>query len=329
LPILTVCLTLRFEQSTNAQSGKAAQESPIVKLQPVTSLTDDSSWFDMWPAFSPDGKDVVFTRVPIKGERRARLWRMPVSGGAPSAVTPADFDRHCSRPDWSPDGKTIAFRAGSGKSFTQDQPGAIWLLTVATGGIKPLTDDHQHDDYYPHWSPDGKWIYVSRTKVPKGNWDIWRIDLQGNEEQITFHPTYDVYGVPSPDGKFVSFNSDRDGKRNVWIIDLSKGEKEATQFTFGGGRGAWWSPDGQWIAFHPPPSVVNGPIYIRRVTGGPAIQVTQCTGDTFQSHPHWSPDGKHILFDEADPNPAGAATGHLKIVDVSKVVAMKWNYTSF
>lgn len=106
----------------------------------------------------------------------------------------------------------------------------------------------------------------------------------------------------------------------MWIIDLSKGEKEATQFTFSGGRGAMWSPDGQWIAFHPPPSVVNGSIYIKRVTGGPAIQVTKCTGDNFQSHPHWSPDGKYILFDEADPNPKTASRGHLKIVDVSSVV---------
>jgi len=318
LLLITACLTIGFDRIMTAQTGKTAHEPTIVNLQPVRTLTDDSSWFDMWPCFSTDGQQVVFTRVPTKGDRRARLWQMPVTGGPPHPLTPADFERHCTRPDWSPDGKTIAFRAGRGNTFTNDQPGAIWLLTLATGEMKPLTDDQKYDDYYPHWSSDGRRLYISR--VDNHQWDIWRIDLRGTEERITSHPTYDVYGVPSPDGKFLSWNSDRDGTRNVWIIDLSKGEKGATQFTFDGGRGAMWSPDSKWIAFHPPPSVINGSIYLKRVTGGPAIEITQCTGDNFQSHPHWSPDGKYILFDEVDPDPQRASRGHLKIVDVSKIV---------
>src|SRR5215467_8278504 len=230
LPFITACIPIGFERTMSAQSGKTAHQSTLVNLQPVRTLTDDSSWFDAWPSFSPDGQETVFARTPIKGKRQAKLWRMSVTGGPPQPLTSADFKRQCTRPDWSPDGKTIAFRAGRGKYFLNDQPGAIWLLTLATGAMRPLTDDQRYDDYYSHWSSDGRWIYISRNDIHGTHqWDIWRIDLQGTEERITTHPTYDVYGVLSPDGKFVSFNSDRAGTRNVWIIDLSKGEKEATQ----------------------------------------------------------------------------------------------------
>lgn len=327
LALIPAGLTIGFNGAMTAQSGKTPDEPAIVSLQPVRALTDDSSWFDTWPGFSPDGKEIVFSRTPVTGERSARLWRMPADGGPPHPLTPIAFDRHCTRPDWSLDGKTIAFRAGRGtplkpmNPFTNDAPGAIWLFTVATGEMRPLTDERKYDDYYPHWSPDGRWIFISRNDIYRSKqWDIWRISLHGAEERLTSHPSYDVYGVPSPDGKLFSFNSDRDGNRNVWIIDLGKGEKEATQFTFSGGRGAMWSPDGQWIAFHPPPSVMNGSIYIKRVNGGPRIQITECTGENVQGHPHWSPDGKYILFDEVDPNPQRASRGHLKVVDVSKIV---------
>ncbi len=317
----------------SAQNRKTPDEPATVRLQPVRTLTDDSSWFDIWPSFSPDGQEVVFTRAPVRGDRRARLWQVSLSGGVPHSLTPADFERDCTRPDWSPDGKTIAFRAagrsrsqGRGNAFLYDTPGAIWLLTVATGAMKPLTNYRQNDDYYPHWSSDGHWLYISRQSIQgPSNMDIWRIDFRGKEERITSHPTYDVYGVPSPDGKQLSFTSDRDGTRNVWVIDMNKGEKDATQFTFSGGRGATWSPDGRWIAFHPPPLTGHrgpsgGGIYIKRVTGGPTIQVTKSTDDTFHDSPHWSPDGRYILFDELDPNPETASTGHLKIVDVTKIV---------
>ena len=71
-------------------------------------------------------------------------------------------------PDFSPDGKEIAFAALTGAI------GDIFIVNVETGQLRNLTND-QFGDYSPTWSPDGKSIlYLARVS---GNDKLFRWDV--------------------------------------------------------------------------------------------------------------------------------------------------------
>ena len=291
------------------------EDSTVVSIQPVKTLVSDSLWFDNWPRISPNGQQLVFTRIDKERKTKACLWTLNLSSGQLDQITPKDYKFHSTRPDWSRDGLFIVFRASD--KFLKSK-GTIWQMTISGQELKQLTNPKLYDDYYPHWSYDAEWIYVSRRNhVANTSVDIWRIKPTGKEKQITYHSTYDVYGSVSPDHRYLSFNSDRSGNRNIWILEVSKGEESAFQFTHSGGRGASWSPDGQWLAYHPPPSVLNGPIYIRRIDGGPRIQITNPQNGDLHGHPHWSPDGTFIIFDQRDQ--AGTRS-EILMVDVTAII---------
>jgi TolB protein len=80
------------------------------------SLTDPQSAHDGSPAWSPDGRDIVFVRGSATSEDDGhpidpRLWIMHADGTAQRKLTRAAMAEDL--PAWSPDGKRIAFTRGS------------------------------------------------------------------------------------------------------------------------------------------------------------------------------------------------------------------------
>src|SRR5664279_5259737 len=52
------------------------------------------------------------------------------------------------------------------------------------------------------------------------NPDIYLIDVNhGLTDDLTHNPAYDVSPVWSPDGAWIAFASDRDGRRDIYIMD--------------------------------------------------------------------------------------------------------------
>ena len=68
-------------------------------------------------------------------------------------------------------------------------------------------------------------------------------------ERITNHPSIDTSPSYSPDGKQITFNSDRSGYQQIYIMD-SNG-KNVKRISFGNGLYGTpvWSPRGDLIAF--------------------------------------------------------------------------------
>ncbi len=140
-----------------------------------------------------------------------------------------------------------------------------------------------------HLSNDGRQIVFSL------NGDLWVMDGNGgtaraitNDAFLNDNPKF------SPDGKTVSFYSNRSGNNDIWLIDANG--QNLRQFTNHAGDDFFqsWSPDGQWITWCSTRSG-NKDIWVQRIDSVQAIQLTTAPGN--DDDPCFSPDGKLIAFD--------------------------------
>ena len=109
--------------------------------------------------------------------------------------------------------------------------------------------------------------------------------------RLTFDDGLQIGATWSPDGRFLAYSSDRRGKFDVWVRQVSGGDP--IQVT-GGPSNNWqpaWSPDGKYIAYRS--EGPEGGLFIAPALGGEGMARRLAT---FGYHPRWSPDGSYILF---------------------------------
>ena len=96
------------------------------------------------PAWSPDGRRIVFTGPRQVRVSRPDLWVMRSDGGHRRRLT---TDRASDRsPDWSPDGRWIAFASDRGHSHD------VWRMPPDGSGAVRVTAVGPYDDQ-PSWAP--------------------------------------------------------------------------------------------------------------------------------------------------------------------------------
>lgn len=108
--------------------------------------------------------------------------------------------------------------------------------------------------------------------------------------QITFDPGLQFGATFSPDGRFIAYSSNRDGRFDIWVQQI--GGTEAHKITHLPGHN-WqpdWSPDGNQIVFRS--EWDRGGLFVVPAFGGEARKIA-----SFGYRPRWSPDGTQILFE--------------------------------
>ncbi len=148
--LLPLCLTLALV----AADKRPIAETDIYSFQWVAG-----------PRISPDGSRIVYTHVTVNQKHEGyetALWMVPYSGGEARQLTAGPHD---SSPQWSPDGKLLAFVRASEKDG-KPQPAQIFLLAMDGGEARPLTDLPKGAGG-PVWSPDGRSIAFSSINIPK------------------------------------------------------------------------------------------------------------------------------------------------------------------
>lgn len=154
-------------------------------------------------------------------------------------------------------------------------------------------------------SPDGKEIVFDLLG------DIYIIPITGGKAvQLTSGPAYDVQPRFSPDGKKISFTSDRDGIDNLWIIDRDgSNPKQITKEKERQVMNAVWTPDGQYLVarkhYRNTRSLGSGEMWMYHIGGGNGLQLTKRKNwEQDAGEPCLSPDGRYLYYSE-DVTPGG------------------------
>ncbi len=127
--------------------------------------------------FSPDGQRIVFSvRVAGRGEAWSTnfdLYDVPAAGGAAPRNLTADNPAWDTKPQFSPDGKTLAYLAMKRPGFEADRFHMV-LQDVATGKKRVLAEswDRSIADY--RWRPDGKALLANADDI--GNHRLFSLD---------------------------------------------------------------------------------------------------------------------------------------------------------
>jgi len=109
--------------------------------------------------------------------------------------------------------------------------------------------------------------------------------------RITFDDGLQIGATWSPDGRYIAYSSDRGGKFDIWVQQVSGGDP--VQVTKGPGH-HWqpdWSPDGKYIAYRTEEGEEG--LYIVPALGGEGLELKI---SSFGYFPRWSPDSSQILF---------------------------------
>jgi Tol biopolymer transport system component/imidazolonepropionase-like amidohydrolase len=226
-------------------------------------------------AVSPDGLTVAF-------DIYAMLWVQPLAGGPAKRLTDDIFE--ICQPDWSPDGRTIAFQSYRDGNFH------IWSIGADGAGLKQLTKG-SFDCREPRHSPDGRKIAFSSDR-DGGRYSIQILDLAtgaitpfSNGTTDEFEPSW------SPDGKAIAFTVD---KVRIDVQDAAGTRRTVGQvktstdrFNAASVASPAFTPDGSDVIYT---AVEGGKAELRSAATGVIVKGE----DVFPFRVSWLPSGEFV-----------------------------------
>jgi Tol biopolymer transport system component len=240
------------------------------------------------PSFSPDGRQLVYTRTTGDFTGQVNIVRLGTDGrpaGAPTTLAYQGQELHS--PVWTGDGRSLLVIEGDSSSN-----GGITRIPVDAPARAQRLGGLEHAGTLA-LSRDATKLVFSRG----GNdYDIWRFDFGDPSKSGPLAPStlWDGDGAYSPDGRRLAFSSNRSGPRELWVADADGGNAVPLTHFNGPVPGTpRWSPDGRQIAFDGRPDG-NSDIFVVPADGGQVRQITKLPGE--DARPAWSADGRSIYF---------------------------------
>ena len=223
----------------------------------ATRITSGQA-YDMQPAFSPDGKKLVFISDRNGSEN---VWISNADGTHARAVTTTERESYMS-PTWAPDNEYVIVPKGAqlwmyhegggsgvqmtgasagpapagggaapaapailGPAFGKDKD-SLWVNvrgTVRPGLTAHLapevsTADESSADYDPHTPLRSSARVVGPYQIAQMDRENGRLLVRTHELEGAFRP------VPSPDGKWLVYSTRYDAREALKVIDLTTGE---------------------------------------------------------------------------------------------------------
>ena len=217
----------------------------------VRRVTD----FGFAPSWSPDASELVVSTStfvdPFSRNVGAKLFAVNVGTGDRRLIDDGD----AVQPAWSPHGQRVAFW-GTAEGSQRD----IWTVPSAGPGAGPrvrVTRDAA-TDWFPRWSPDGRWLYFLSDRG--GVMNVWRVEIEESTGRVLGEAESVVAPAPAVNGITFSRNgqmafSTLDQRTTIERLTLDPVREEIVgpaEVVLRGSRRIGfleWSPDAQWLAF--------------------------------------------------------------------------------
>lgn len=140
-------------------------------------------------AWSPDGKEIAYTTQLADGiawSTDLNVYTVAVTGVPAKCITAANKATDTS-PVYSPDGKTIAYRAMARPGFESDRL-RVALYDRGSGKIRTLTEAWDRSPGSLEWTPDSKTLLATVGEAARVK--IFQIDAQTGQPQVLVNDHY-------------------------------------------------------------------------------------------------------------------------------------------
>ena len=188
-------------------------------------------------------------------------------------------------PRFSPNHQEVTYM-----SFDGDVP-SIYLLQLETGQREKV-GNFPGITIAPRFSPDGQKVILSLLQ-DNGSANLYTMDLRSRSvTRLTNSSAIDTSASYSPDGSQITFESDRGGKQQIYLMGAGGSEPQRISFGDGSYSTPVWSPRGDYIAFTKQ-SGGQFSIGVMKPDGSGERLLT--TGYLMEG-PTWAPNGRVLAF---------------------------------
>jgi len=204
----------------NTETGKIERKIPFPQLGEILD-----------PAWSPDGRTIAFSGI---AGGLTDLYLFDLASGSLRRLTSDAFAEI--QPAWSPDSKAIAFVTDRFTTKLANLDIGNYRLArvdLPDGGIKPLSDFPDANNYNPQWSKDGKALYFVSDQNGIGN--ICRLDPDSGAPTLLTNLYGGVSGITatspalslSRSGSRLAYSAYEKGHYNIYSGDSLLAVKRA------------------------------------------------------------------------------------------------------
>ncbi|HXG94302.1 MAG TPA: S9 family peptidase [Blastocatellia bacterium] len=252
----------------------AREEKPQIFLISPTGgeaerLTESKSGVQSFQ-WSPDGSRIAYVAqqettpdeekkqkdkddavVIDKNFKFSRIWTIDVKTKKANELVKSDYV--ATDPQWSPDGRSIAYTTVPTPKADDGSLSDIWVVDVETSRQRKLVEN-EGPDSSPRWSPDGRWI-AYLTREPKfavvGQSKLAVIAAEGGTPRVLttsfeYQPSQPRW---SADGRTIYFTTSMRTTSQLFAVAVATGEVKQLSNNAGVMGQATFSRDGSVVAF--------------------------------------------------------------------------------